>query len=110
LIRPDIVNNEHLMMVRANMEPGRSHPFHNHPTREEVIYIISGKAEQWVGKEKRLLGPGDTAFIPMGEVHGTWNAGDETLVFLAILSPAKADEPGIVDKSQEEPWKSLRPA
>ena len=108
LIRPDIVNNEHLMMVRANMEPGRSHPFHNHPTREEVIYIISGKAEQWVGKEKRLLGPGDTAFIPMGEVHGTWNAGDETLVFLAILSPAKADEPGIVDMSEVEPWKSLR--
>ena len=32
----------------------------------------------------------------------------ERLVFLAILSPAKADEPGVVDKSGEEPWKSLR--
>lgn len=110
LCRGDIVNNEHLMMVRANMEPGRSHPFHCHPTREELIYVISGRAEQWVGHEKRLLGPGDMAFIPMGEVHGTWNAGDEMLVFLAILSPAKADEPGIVDMSNEEPWKSLRKA
>lgn len=108
LCRDDIVNNEHLMMVRANMEPGRSHPFHSHPTREEVIYVISGKAEQWVGQEKKILGPGDMAFIPMGEIHGTWNVGDEMLVFLAILSPAKADEPGIVDHSQEEPWKSLR--
>ncbi len=108
LCRSDIVNNEHLMMVRANMEPGRSHPFHSHPTREEMIYIISGKAEQWVGRQKRILGPGEMAFIPMGEIHGTWNAGNETLVFLAILSPAKADEAGIVDHSEEEPWKSLR--
>lgn len=110
LCRPDIVNNEHLMMVRANMEPGKDHPFHSHPTREEVIYIISGKAEQWVGKQKRILNPGEMAFIPMGEVHGTWNPFDEKLVFLAILSPAKADEPGLVDHSQEEPWKSLRTA
>lgn len=109
LCRGDIVNNEHLMLVRANMEPGRDHPFHCHPTREEIIYVISGKAEQWVGKEKRILNPGDIAFIPMGEVHGTYNPFDEKLVFLAILSPAKADEPGIVDVSNEEPWKSLRP-
>lgn len=110
LCRPDIVNNEHLMMVRANMEPGRSHPFHSHPTREELIYIISGTAEQWVGQQKKILRAGDMAFIPMGEIHGTWNAGDDRLVFLAILSPAKADEPGLVDHSEEEPWKSLRTA
>ncbi len=108
LCRGDIVNNEHLMLVRANMEPGRDHPFHCHPTREEIIYVISGKAEQWVGQEKRILDPGDIAFIPMGEVHGTYNPFDEKLVFLAILSPAKADEPGLVDMSGEEPWKSLR--
>lgn len=110
LCRDDIVKNEHLMMVRANMEPGRSHPFHSHPTREEIIYVISGTAEQWVGQEKKILGPGDMAFIPMGEIHGTWNVGTEMLVFLAILSPAKADEPGLVDHSEEEPWKSLRAA
>ena len=100
LCRGDIVNNEHLMMVRANMKPGDSHPFHCHPTREELIYVISGKAEQWVGHEKRILGPGDTAFMPMGEIHGTWNIGDEMLVFLAILSPSNAPEPGIVDVSR----------
>ena len=104
LCREDIVNNEHLLMVRANMEPGKCHPFHHHPTREELIYVLSGKAEQWVGKEKRVLNPGDTAFIPMGEVHGTYNPFDERLVFLAILSPAKAADPAMVDVSTEEPW------
>jgi len=30
-------------------------------------------------------------------------------VILAILSPAKADGPFLVDVSGEEPWRSLRP-
>jgi quercetin dioxygenase-like cupin family protein len=108
LCRSDIVNNEHLMLVRANMDPFRSHPFHKHPTREELIYIIAGQAEQWVGRDHRILKPGEMAFIPMGEIHGTYNPFAEKLVFLAILSPAKAAEPGIVDVSAEEPWASMR--
>jgi quercetin dioxygenase-like cupin family protein len=108
MCRGDVVNNEHLLLVRANMDAGRCHPFHTHPTREELIYIVSGRAEQWVGREHRILGPGEMAFIPMGEVHGTFNPHDEKLVFLAILSPARAAEPGIVDVSTQEPWASIR--
>ena len=109
LCRSDIVPNQDLMMVRANMEAGRSHPFHTHPTREEIIYILSGRAEQWIGREHRILSPGEMVFIPKGEVHGTYNPFGERLVFLAILSPANAAEPGIVDVSTEEPWVSIRP-
>ncbi|HSH96530.1 MAG TPA: cupin domain-containing protein [Roseimicrobium sp.] len=108
LCRPDIVPNKELLMVRANMEPGRSHPFHTHPTREEIIYILSGRAEQWCGKEHRILGPGEMVLIPKGEVHGTYNPFKERLVFLAILSPSEAEAPNIVDVSGEEPWKSIR--
>jgi len=54
------------------MEPFRSHPFHNHP-RGRTHFHIAGQAEQWVGKEHRILKAGEMAFIPMGEVHGTYN-------------------------------------
>jgi len=108
LCRADVVPNQELLMVRANMEPKRSHPFHTHPTREEIIYILSGRAEQWVGREHRILGPGEMVLIPRGEVHGTYNPFNERLVFLAILAPSQAAEPSIVDVSNEEPWKSLR--
>lgn len=108
LCRSDVVPNQELLMVRANMEAGRSHPFHTHPTREEIIYILSGRAEQWIGKEHRILGPGEMVLIPKGEVHGTYNPFRERLVFLAILSPANAPEPGIVDVSPEAPWAGLR--
>ncbi len=108
LCRSDVVPNQELLMVRANMEAGRSHPFHTHPTREEIIYILSGRAEQWIGEQQRVLGPGEMVLIPKREVHGTYNPFRERLVFLAILSPAQAPEPGIVDVSTEEPWASLR--
>jgi quercetin dioxygenase-like cupin family protein len=106
--RQDVVANAELLMVRANMEPGRCHPFHTHPTREEILYILSGRGEQWVGREHRILGPGEMALIPKGEVHGLYNPFRERLVFLAILAPANAPEPGIVDVSSEEPWVGMR--
>jgi hypothetical protein len=41
-------------------------------------------------------------------VHGTYNTSNETLVFLAILSPARFEGPMLVDVSQDEPWASIR--
>ena len=113
LCRPDVVAADKLLLVRASMDPGGSHPFHHHPRREEIIYVVSGRAEQWVGPEFRMLGPGEIAHIPAGVVHATYNTHKEPLVFLAILSPAQlppdqaaASDP--VDVSSEEPWRSLR--
>lgn len=113
LCRPDLVEAEKLLLVRANMAPRHCHPFHCHPHREEIIYVIYGRAEQWVGNEYRILKAGEMAHIPPGVVHATYNPHDEPLVFLAILSPAKlsdelADFPDPQDVSDQKPWNSLR--
>ena len=108
LSRPGLTAAEQLLMVRVLMPPGRAHHFHRHPAMEEIIYVVSGSAEQWVDRDKRLLGPGDIAHIPADVVHGTYNAGSETLVFLAILAPAKFEGPALIDVHLEEPWRSLR--
>ncbi len=108
LCRGDVVPNRDLLMVRVNIEPGRAHQFHTHPNREEIIYILSGRAEQWIGREHRILAPGEVGFIPKGEVHGTYNPFRERLVFLAILAPANAPEPALVDVSTQEPWVGMR--
>jgi quercetin dioxygenase-like cupin family protein len=109
LCRPGLTDAKELLLVRVRMPPGQGHAFHRHPAMEEIIYVISGRAEQWVDRASRPLGPGESAHIPRDVVHGTYNAGDETLVFLAILSPAIFDGPVLVDVSREEPWASLRP-
>ena len=75
---------------------------------EEILYILSGTAEQWIEKEKRIMRPGDSIYLPTGIVHGTFNTGTETLDFLAVLSPAKIKGPVTVEVSDQEPWCSLR--
>ena len=108
LSRPGLTSAEELLLVRVRMPAGRAHQFHRHPAMEEIIYVLSGTAEQWVDREKRTLKAGDSAHIPRNVVHGTYNAGSGPLVFLAILSPAGAEGPALVDVHAEQPWASLR--
>lgn len=108
LARPGLVAAEHLQLVRVTMPPGQAHRFHRHPCMEEILYVVSGRAEQWVGRESRVLGPGEIAHIPRDEVHGTYNVFATPVVFLAILSPAKFAGPALIDVSGEEPWRSIR--
>jgi quercetin dioxygenase-like cupin family protein len=109
LCRPGLTEADGLLLVRVRMPAGRAHQFHRHPALEEIIYVLSGTSEQWVDTERRTLRAGETAHIPRDVVHGTYNAGTDPLVFLAILSPAKFSGPAIVDVHTEEPWRSLRP-
>ncbi len=106
--RVGLTEAERLQLVRVTMPAGKAHKFHRHPAMEEIIYVVSGQAEQWVGQDCRLLGPGEAAHIPTDVVHGTYNAGDTELVFLAILSPAVFEGPALVDMSGEAPWATLR--
>lgn len=108
LCRPGLTSAADLQLVRVRMPAGTGHAFHRHPEFEEIIYVVDGVAEQWVGETCRHLGPGDLAHIPKDEVHATYNGGSETLVFLAILSPARCNGPALVDVSGEAPWNTLR--
>lgn len=108
LSKPGLTEAEQLVLCRVYMPPGEGHQFHRHPALEEIIYVVSGTAEQWVGEERRLLGPGEMAHIPKDLIHATYNGGSETLEFLAILSPAVYEGPFAIDVFDQEPWRSLR--
>jgi quercetin dioxygenase-like cupin family protein len=109
LSRPGLTDSRQLTLVRVTMRPGTGHRFHYHPSREEIIYIVDGVAEQWVDREKQKLSAGECAFIPAGVVHAIHNVSKKPVTFLAILSPAEAEGPFLVDCYEDEPWKSLLP-
>ena len=98
-----------LTVIEVNISPGKGHDFHKHPDQEEVIYVISGKVEQWLDREKRILGPGDSVFIGADVVHASFNAGDSDAQLLAILGPCVGDAGYVlVDVADQTPWKGLR--
>jgi mannose-6-phosphate isomerase-like protein (cupin superfamily) len=108
LSRPGLTDTRQLTLVRVKMRPGAGHRFHYHPAREEILYIVDGTAEAWVDREKRTLRAGECAFIPSSVVHAIHNTSNAPLTFLAILSPAEAEGPFLVDCYDDEPWRSLR--
>ena len=108
LSKPGLTDTRQLTLVRVSMKPGTGHQFHVHPAREEIIYIVEGAAEQWVDREKRTLKAGECAFIPQGVVHAIHNTSSQPMTFLAILSPAEAEGPFLIDCYDQEPWRSLR--
>ena len=98
-----------LTVIDVTLSPGKGHNFHKHPDQEEVILVVAGKVEQWVDREKRILGPGDSAFIPGDVVHASFNVGDSDAKIVAILGPC-VGEIGyeLVDVAADAPWKDLR--
>ena len=108
LSRPGLTDTQQLTMVRVTMRPGAGHQFHYHPAREEIIYIVDGVAEQWVDRAKQMLRTGECAFIRENVVHAIHNSSNKPMTFLAILSPAEAEGPFLIDCYDEEPWRSLR--
>jgi quercetin dioxygenase-like cupin family protein len=105
---PGLTDTKQLTLVRVRMYPGAGHQFHYHPAREEIIYIVDGVAEQWVDREKRRLKAGEIAFIPKNVVHAIHNPSKAPMTFLALLSPAVARGPFLIDCYDDEPWRSLR--
>lgn len=109
MCNPALTGAKNLLLVRAEFPAGEQHNYHLHPARDEIIYVLEGEAEQWVGSEMKRLGPGGLAHIPAGTPHATRNSGSTPLKFLAILSPSEAEGEFTVDVFNEEPWCSLLP-
>lgn len=109
LSRPETTGASHLVVIDVLLTPGGCHDFHKHPDQEEMLFVVSGSVEQWIGDEKHVMSAGDSCFVPMGTVHGSFNDSDSDAKLLAILGPC-VGEAGydLVDVAAEEPWASLR--
>jgi quercetin dioxygenase-like cupin family protein len=107
---PPNAGAKQLTVIDVNFDPDKGHNFHKHPDQEEVVVVIAGKVEQWVDREKRILGPGDSAFIPAAVVHASFNAGEQPAKIIAILGPCVGPLGyEVVDVAGDVPWKTLWP-
>jgi quercetin dioxygenase-like cupin family protein len=111
LSNPRVTGAAALTVIDVSLAPGRGHNFHKHPDQEEVLLIVAGRVEQWIGEEKRILCPGDSAFVPRDVVHASFNAGDGEARIAAILGPCVGEAGYVsVEVGDEAPWSTLRQA
>ncbi|MCX7826981.1 MAG: cupin domain-containing protein, partial [Verrucomicrobiae bacterium] len=103
--RPATTQARNICEIAVTLEPGFGHNFHKHPRQEEVIHVLAGEIEQWLGTQKRTLKPGDAVFIGPDLVHASFNTGQQTAKLLVVLSPC-VGEGGyeLADVAGEAPW------
>lgn len=105
---PEQTGARQLVMIEVVVEPGKGHSFHFHPNQEEIIYVVEGKIQQWLEKTSIELSEGESAFIPAGMVHATFNLYEKAARFIAVLSPCKGESGyEVVDVHDQKEWKEL---
>lgn len=70
---------------------GLAAPVHTHVNEDEYSYVLSGRMGAMVGEEVVEAGPGELVFKPRGVPHAFWNAGDEEVRLLELISPGGFD-------------------
>ena len=85
-------------------DPGCGAPTHLHAV-EEILHVIEGQADVWVGEEHATLTSGQLAIVPAGRKHGFSNTGAGTLRITSTL-PSPVFE-GAYDDKRETPRRWL---
>lgn len=67
-------------------------PLHLHRNEDEFTFIIEGRMGAVLGDEEVFGEKGDLVFKPRNQWHTFWNAGDEPLVVLEMISPAGLEQ------------------
>ena len=83
-----IVSGERGMIVWWSNKKGAHAQAHKHP-HEQIFWIISGKMDFRMGKERRLCGPGDVCVIPGGVEHEAWFPEDCEVI--DVFTPPRED-------------------
>ncbi len=110
LTNPANTASKHLTTLEVIIKPGEGHDFHFHPNQEEMIYVMEGQLEQWIEQNKETLNPGDSVFIPKGQIHASFQMGQKPAELFVVLGPCADNDLGyeIEEVSDQEPWASLR--
>jgi quercetin dioxygenase-like cupin family protein len=74
-----------LALVNQVCEPGAGAPSHTHEF-DEIVTVLEGSAEVWVGAERLVVGPDTSLFVPPNTVHGFRNVGDGPLRLQATIA------------------------
>src|SRR6476620_11801696 len=87
LIRSDRTGGRFALIEHTIAPRTLAAPVHTHENEDEYSYVLSGRMGAVVGDEVVEAGPGELVAKPRGVAHAFWNAGDEPVRLLELVSP-----------------------
>ena len=82
-----LVGARQLCIFEQVCAPGSGAPTHSHAV-EEVLTVLAGVAEIWLGDERAGVASGQSVVVPAGMPHGFRNTGAGALHVHAVLASA----------------------
>ncbi|ACV64550.1 transcriptional regulator, AraC family [Desulfofarcimen acetoxidans DSM 771] len=82
-MRPELIEFNNGMPVRAFARSGNQYPYHWHDALE-IIQVLKGSVNIGMGDDDLLLQEGDIAVTNMGEIHRMAGDGEEEILFIHI--------------------------
>ena len=83
-----LAGKEHGVACSASLsvlEPGAGAPTHFHNAVDEVIVVLEGSLEMWIGDERCVVAANHTVALPAGVPHGFVAVGPGPTRILAFL-------------------------
>lgn len=75
-------------IVEHTLAPGLlGAPPHRHTREDETSYVLEGQLTVQVGEEVVTVSSGGLVVKPRGIFHAFWNASDQPVRFLEVISP-----------------------
>ena len=87
LINPNTVGSKNAMLFVVTIEAGGKIPVHKHGPADVSIYVLEGRGAFSVNEEKQIVEPETAVYVPVGAGIGLENIGENTLRFIAAISP-----------------------
>jgi len=83
-----LVEGDRFALVEHTLPPrALGSPLHRHTSEDEYSYVLEGRLGAQLGDDVVEAGPGELVQKPRRQEHAFWNAGDEPLRFLELISP-----------------------
>jgi mannose-6-phosphate isomerase-like protein (cupin superfamily) len=80
-------------LVEHNLGPHvLAAPLHRHSREDEYSIVMEGQLGVFEDGAEVVAGPGELVFKPRGRWHTFWNAGEEPLRILELITPAGIEE------------------
>lgn len=83
-----LAGKEHGVACSASLsvlEPGAGAPTHFHNEVDEIIVVLEGTLDVWIGEERHRVGANHTVALPAGVPHGFVAVGPAPTRILAFL-------------------------
>ena len=77
--------DERNKILYGRLAVGASIGYHQHETSSEIIYILSGTGKTVTDGVEEILTAGDCHYCEKGHFHSLANAGDQDLIFFAVV-------------------------